>query len=225
VELELLRHVHDREDHGGTEHTTEEWSVGPILIKRGLLPNLDLEVALEPYRDVRETTREAGVTRETRRQGFGDVAFRAKLNLWGNDDSPTALGLLPFLVLPTSQDGLGAATAGGGILLPFYLELPHAFELGAQTGAMGSGDGEADEARAGLVNSVTLGRSFGRRLSAYVEFWSLVDPATPAEWQGTFDFGLNVWLGDNLKFDAGLNLGVTEAAPDFNPFVGVSWRH
>ena len=225
VEMDLFRYVHDREVSGGRERTTEEWAIGPVLVKLGVLDCLDLELGLEPYRAVRTEELEGGSAVETHQEGFGSLAVRGKLNLWGNDGGPTALGLLPFLVLPTSQDGLGANTPEGGVLLPFYLELPQDFELGMGTGAVWLQDDSGTGHHPELVNSVTLGRTFGKRVSAYVEFWTLLDPDRPEGWQGTFDFGVNLWLGPDLKFDAGLNLGVTDAAPDWNPFVGVSWRH
>jgi Putative MetA-pathway of phenol degradation len=41
---------------------------------------------------------------------------------------------------------------------------------------------------------------------------------------GTLDLGLTYALTRNVQFDARLNLGITRAAPDVNPFVGVSFR-
>lgn len=46
-----------------------------------------------------------------------------------------------------------------------------------------------------------------------------------AAWEGTFDFGLTYLVHDNLQLDTGVNVGVTRAAADWNPFVGLSWRH
>jgi hypothetical protein len=38
------------------------------------------------------------------------------------------------------------------------------------------------------------------------------------------DFGLTYGLTDDIQLDAGINIGVTRSAEDFNPFVGLSWR-
>jgi len=38
------------------------------------------------------------------------------------------------------------------------------------------------------------------------------------------DFGLTYALTKNIQLDAGINIGITRAADDWNPFVGVSWR-
>jgi outer membrane putative beta-barrel porin/alpha-amylase len=36
--------------------------------------------------------------------------------------------------------------------------------------------------------------------------------------------GLTYWLSDNLQLNAGVNIGLTRAADDYNPFVGLAWR-
>jgi hypothetical protein len=38
------------------------------------------------------------------------------------------------------------------------------------------------------------------------------------------DVGLLLGLTDHLQLDAGVNVGVTDAADDVNPFVGLAWR-
>ena len=44
-------------------------------------------------------------------------------------------------------------------------------------------------------------------------------------WVGTVDLGFTYALTSNVQLDAGVNAGVTRAAPDVNPFVGVSVRY
>jgi long-subunit fatty acid transport protein len=45
-----------------------------------------------------------------------------------------------------------------------------------------------------------------------------------SRWVGTVDAGLTYRLTGNLQFDAGVNLGVTDAADDINTFLGLAWR-
>jgi hypothetical protein len=224
VEMDLFRYEHDRTAAGGVEFTREEWGFGPVLVKLGVLHHLDVHLGLEPYQEVREVERADGETRETLRQGFGHVALRAKLNLWGNDGGRSALALLPIVQLPTAQDGLGSDVVEAGLGVPLNLKLTDRLELGAQTGAQWVGDADGGGHHFEVVNSITLGIALSSRFSGYVEFWALLDPDEADAWQGTFDFGLNFLVNDNLKLDAGLNVGVTEAAPDWNPFLGFSWR-
>lgn len=224
VEMDLFRYEHDRTRAEGTEFTREEWGVGPVLVKLGVWHHLDVHLGVEPYQVVREVERANGESRETRRQGFGHVALRSKLNLWGNDGGRSALALLPSIQLPTTQDGLGSDGVEAGLGVPFGLKLTDRLELGAQTGALWVGDADGSGHHFALVNSLTLGAALSRRFSGYVEFWAWLDPDEADAWQGTFDFGLNFLVNDHLKLDAGLNVGVTETAPDWNPFLGLSWR-
>ena len=62
------------------------------------------------------------------------------------------------------------------------------------------------------------------KLGGYVEFFSVVSSAGSVDWQGQFDVGFTYAVNDNLQLDTGCNFGVTESAPDFNPFIGLSWR-
>jgi hypothetical protein len=224
VEMDLVRYEHDRTGSGGTEFLREEWGFGPMLVKLGMLSRLDLEWGLEPYLEAREVEHADGVRRETWRRGFGTMTLRAKLNLWGNDAGRSALALLPGAQLPTAEEGLGSEVVEAALGVPFSLELTDRLELGAQTGAQWVGDADGGGHHFELVNSITLGLALNRRFSGYVEFWTLLDPEAADAWQGTFDFGLNYLANDNLKLDLGLNVGVTEPAPDWNPFLGLSWR-
>jgi hypothetical protein len=225
LEMDLFSYSYDSLNVEGADRVEEAWAFGPINLKLGLLANLDAEVVFEAYREVQTTDRTGPTEAMTRRSGIGDTVLRAKLNFWGNDGGPTALGILPALKLPTSQDDLRSPHVGGGILLPFYAELPWELELG-----MGSGWGlfreeDAADYHHELVNSIGLGRRFGRYWSGYIEFWTLLDPDASADWEGTFDFGVNYWFTEDFKLDAGLNFGVTPAAPDWQPFLGLSWRY
>jgi len=46
-----------------------------------------------------------------------------------------------------------------------------------------------------------------------------------ASTEAYFDAGLTYGVGDDLQFDTGTNLGLTEASEDVRFFVGVSIRH
>ena len=57
-----------------------------------------------------------------------------------------------------------------------------------------------------------------------MEFFSSVSTERGAGWVGTVDIGFTYALTKNMQLDAGINLGVTRAADDWNPFIGLSWR-
>lgn len=225
AEVELFRWVYDRSEGNDAVRTTEEWGPGAMLFKFGITSSLDLEAGIEPWTGRRVTTTTAAGTTTSVRSGPGDLTLRAKACLWGNDSDTSALALLPFLALPDLSENPGPDQIEGGLLVPFWVGLPHDLELGLGTGVAWVADAGGPGHHPEVVNSISLGAPLAPRLTGYVELWTLLDPDHPDDWQGTFDFGVNWWLSDTLKLDLGLNLGVTESAPDWNPFLGLSWKH
>jgi hypothetical protein len=52
----------------------------------------------------------------------------------------------------------------------------------------------------------------------------LVSTDDDAPWIGSVDFGFTYGLTEDIQMDAGINVGVTSSADDFNPFCGITWR-
>ena len=103
VELTLLSYTRDRDSSDGLSRRLDAWTIAPFILKVGLLNQLDAQIALEPYSVVRECADGRSVTR----RGFGDTTVRLKYNLWGNDSGATALAVMPYVKVPTSDAGLG----------------------------------------------------------------------------------------------------------------------
>ena len=221
-EMDLLSYTHDRDKSGGGDTRTDTYAVAPVNLKVGLLNNVDLQVVLEPYTHVRAHDRVSGTVEK--RSGFGDVTTRLKVNLWGNDGGPTALAMMPFVKFPSNQDDLGNHAVEGGIIFPLAVELPQGWDMGLMT----EFDFLRNEADSGyhtaFANIVTFGHDICGKLGGYVEFFSEVSTEHGSLWVGTVDLGLTYGLTDNIQLDAGINIGVTKAADDWNPFVGLSWR-
>ena len=113
VEMDFVNFTYDRHSSDGTR--TEVWNVAPVNLKFGLLNNVDLQLVLDNYVEVR--TREAGG--ETRRDsGYGDITARLKINLWGNDGGTTALALMPYVKLPLDETGIRNGETEGGVIFP-----------------------------------------------------------------------------------------------------------
>jgi hypothetical protein len=127
--------------------------------------------------------------------GFADFQTRLKVNLWGNDGGKTALAI----ELP------------GGWSTTLMTEYDF-----VSTGV----DGYSTD----FVNSITFSHDLVGELGGYIEFFSVVSSASNSKWQGQFDLGFTYGVNDNLQLDTGCNFGVTSSAPDFNPFVGFSFR-
>src|SRR5687768_3702391 len=101
---------------------TEEWALAPFNLRYGVGTNVEAGIFIVPHLRVTEQPRGEP---KTRTSGIGDTTLRIKLNFWGNDGGPTALGLMADVKLPTAADALGNDHAEGALTFPF------AYELGA----------------------------------------------------------------------------------------------
>ncbi len=110
----------------------------------------------------------------------------------------------------------------GGIILPFGMDLGGGWGLGAQTEVDVVSDG-ANGHDFEYFNTVTVGHDLIGSLAFYLEFAALATPES-GPWQGMVDLGFTYGFGDNTQLDFGCNFGVTDAAPDYSPFVGLTVR-
>jgi hypothetical protein len=222
VEMDLINYAYTDSRLNGESQRINAYAVAPANLKLGLLNHIDLQVIVEPY--VSLATETPGTGESERVAGFGDVLTRLKWNVWGNDGGPTALALMPFVRFPTHADRLGEEEGAVGMIVPFALELPSDWGLGAMTQVTVFNDASDDDAVAQFVNTVTVGHSIIGSLAGYLEFYSAVSTRADIEWIGTVDLGLTYQFTDDFRLDGGLNIGVTESAPDLNPFLGLSVR-
>jgi len=56
--------------------------------------------------------------------GFGDVVLRTKMNLFGNDDGPVGLAIIPYVKVPSSAPVISNGAVEGGLIVPLALRLP-----------------------------------------------------------------------------------------------------
>ena len=134
------------------------------------------------------------------------------------------MAVMPFVKLPTNQDGIRNSSVEGGVIFPFAMNLPMGFDLGAMTQFNATRDAAGSGHHAEFANSVTVSHDLVGNLGGYLEFYSRVSTETGATWIGSVDVGFTYGIGENIQLDAGVNVGVTRAADDVNPFIGISWR-
>lgn len=236
-EMDLVNYTYDSERVGGVETRVDAFAIAPINLKVGLCNQADLQVVIETWNYVRTKTSADNSghpppspspipNADLHQRGFGDVTTRLKYNFWGNDGGKTAFAAMPFVKLPTNQDELGNDSVEGGVILPLAVALPLDFGMGLMTEFDFNRDATGNGRHTEFVNSITFGhdRLLVRDLGGYVEFFSLVSAERGSRWIGTVDVGLTYGLSENVRLDAGVNIGVTKAADDVNPFIGLSWR-
>jgi hypothetical protein len=210
IELDLANFTRDRhtsERNGGSE----SWSFLNANIKLGLTNHIDFQIVAPVFNRVRNGP-----------EGFGDLTFRVKANLWGNDGGRTALAVMPFLKLPTASAGLGNDKVEGGLIIPFAAELSGGWGFGAMAEIDLLADDEGGGYHADFLTSFTFSHDLAGDLGGYVEFVSVLSEET--DWVASLNGGLTYGVSEDIQLDAGLRVGLTRAAEDLSPFVGVSIR-
>jgi hypothetical protein len=219
IELDLVSYTSDRT----TDETVHAVSVAPFNFKVGLTNSSDLQFIAETFTRQR-TTDHVAMTRRTM-SGFGDIIVRYKQNVWGNDGGRTGFGIISFVKFPTNQGGLGNDAVEGGIIFPLEIKLAEDWDLGMMTEVDYRQNANSSAYHAESINTITVAHRIVGTLEGYVEFFSNVSGERNADWIGTFDFGATYKFTPNIQLDAGVNIGLTRAADDVNPFVGLTVRY
>ncbi len=220
MEASLMDYTYDHKNTERSDERVDNYSVFPLNLKAGLTNNVDLQVVLNPY--IREHNRGEGA--KATKTGFGDVQTRLKINVWGNDEGPTAFALMPFVKFPTNTDDLGNKAMEGGLIVPLAVSLPAGWGLGLMTEFDFNRNADKDY-YTDFINTITLGHQIVGNLDGYVEFFGSFNDEPESPWVGTVDLGLTYALTEDIQLDTGVNIGVTRSADDFNPFIGCSIRY
>lgn len=209
AEIDLWNMGFSKDEAGAT---SRGGNIGLINAKMGLTDASDLQVILQP------------LAQEGSETGFGDTIIRFKQNLFGaSGQEPWAFALMPYVKLPTQVAKLGESKTEGGLIALYASTL--ADEIGF--GAMLEWDRVAN-ADAGYhnewVQTVTFSHDIFGELGGYAELYSMFSSEAGATWASTFDFGFTYGIAQNVQLDAGINIGLTDAAEDLNPFLGLSFK-
>jgi Putative MetA-pathway of phenol degradation len=205
--------------------TTRSFEAFDPNLKLGITNWADLELQFNGLQSSRSYDSASGATVASG-AGFGDVFLRMKMNLFGNDDGPAGLALIPYVKLPSSTPVISNGAVEGGLIAPLALRVQdYIITLMTEVDALKS----ADDGRnyANFVNLVGVSHPVPgiAAANATVEIYSSAgtDPATPPIY--TFDLGTNYRLDEHTILDLGLNLGLNRAAPKLQIYSGISVRY
>jgi hypothetical protein len=215
VQLEMDFANYGREE-GGGEKTTG-WEAAPLNLRFGITPDFEAGFFVVPFR--RQTHQPAGGAR-TSRSGAGDVTLRGKWNFFGNGDGTTGWGAIADLKLPTAARGLGNGKVEGALTLPVAFSFTRDWSGAAMT-SLETVYGDRGTYRAAWTNTLTAGRNLTANVGVFVELASTTGDGAHV---ATFNFGFTRTVGPDLQFDAGANLGLSEAATDLVLFAGMARR-
>jgi hypothetical protein len=190
-----------------------EYSLGELNAKYGLNASTDLQMVLPFYTHVRDGD-----------EGFGDIQLRLKRNLWGNDEGSTALAVMPYVKLPTARGDLGNDDFEGGLIVPYGFDGPADWSCAV----MGELDLASDEDSGGYnlfpLVSATASHDLTECTAVFFEIVGIFSPETSDEHEAYFNFGMTWAVSDTIQLDGGVRVGLTNAATDFSPFLGLSTK-
>jgi hypothetical protein len=221
LEIDLVNFTHDTSSDNGSSVTTTSTNLATTNFRIGLTNSVDLHVIFSPF--VNQYT-VARMSPADSRSGFGDTILRLKINFLGNDGGDVATGVLPYMKFPTSTGNTGNTSVEGGVILPLAINVPYEWALGFMVN-WGFAKNEADNDMHNEIEvTACAAHDIIGKLNGYVEIASERSSEPDTEWAATFDAGLTYGLTENFSWDLGANFGLTKAADDFNPFMGVSAR-
>lgn len=186
----------------------DTYTVMATNLKVGLTDRVDLQTVFDAY-----TWEDAGA------EGFSDVTLRLKYNVWGNDGGRTAFALFPFVKIPTDT-AISNGEVEGGLILPFSVDLADGIGLGLMAEFNAVHDG-IDDYDLEFVHSAVLGFDLTDRLGLFTEY---VGVAGPGDYEAYFSSGVTFSVTDDLVFDAGVQVGLNDAAEDIGAFGGFTKR-
>jgi len=191
----------------------------------GLLNNVDFEV--RPTYEIRSENYNGAYFSpyapyafdSTRRiSDFERIALGPKINLWGNDEGPTALAIHPYLsVSPRSGPLLGGADIPFGVFMPWGLYLKLDTEIYLT-------DNSHRTDYVGFDNSISLHKTVCSKAEVYWYLDSVVTSDESQSWYGSSGFGVIYNLTPDLQFFGGIGFGLDSAAFDYNPRFGIVFR-
>ncbi|MGJ8695673.1 MAG: transporter [Verrucomicrobiaceae bacterium] len=187
---------------GGIESTT--W--GAVNFKAGLSQNTDLQTVFNLY-----TGDQGGP------EGFGDLTFRLKHNLWGNDGGDTALALMPWVKIPTGE--LSNDQWEGGLIIPFAIDLNDSVGLGLMAELDYLHNGTRHEFE--FLHTAVLGISLTEKAGAYTEYIGIWKEDT---YEAYLAGGMNYAVNNHLILDLGVQTGLNSDSEDFGIFTGFTKR-
>ena len=202
---------------------TRAYTIVNPNLKVGITNWAELDIFIPVYNSLNVTSHTKGAV--ARASGFGDVLVGGKVNFFGNDGGDQSFGAIGFIKLPTAARGLGNNMVEYMLNLPFTTTLANKFSLTL-------------EPAVGLLRNLNKQGYQGDYQFLININRPIIDEVVTAALELALDFpgdhnigprhtldpSLQWLVTPNLQLDVGVYIGLTKAAPDLNPYVGLSFR-
>ena len=220
VQLEMSFFEYLRDSDNTDAEKTNTLLLAFSNVKLGLLNNVDLQLVFALY-ERQETRPDAGTA--TVNEGFSDVIVRVKINFWGNDQGDTALGILPFIKIPTGTS-VSNGHVGAGIALPFSWDITDKVGLGVMPELDLVYNETTGTHDIGLLFSTVLGFEVYGPVAGYVEYVGIALFNGADDYESLLSFGGTYEITPNAVLDAGARIGLNRRANDLAVFTGITLR-
>lgn len=196
--------------------TQEDFVYNSSLLRLGLLNNMELRLGFElGDKRVKNTNNEQSITDN----------FWAPVTLGLKTEITEQKGLLPEMAILTTfilndlgDESFSGMYTGFDFRLAAAHQISDNFGLGYNFGTEWSGGAPAPI----YFYSVAAGFSLTPSLGYFIEPYGYISPTGPPEHM--LDSGVTLLILNNLQFDLGGGIGLSEAAPDYFIITGLSWK-
>jgi hypothetical protein len=186
--------------------------------KIGITNETDLQVIVQCY--VTSKVEDPMGNQLYKQSGFGDISLRVKRNLWGNDEGKTALSIMPYITFPTSSNN---TSIEGGVIFPFAVEMQNGWGFGSQVQIDIIKNEENRKYHPAFLNSFVINKVITSKTGVFTESFYFYD-LDKKKLDFFIDGGLAFSITENIKLDAGTNIGITKGS-DKVYFAGFSFRY
>lgn len=197
----------------------DTYTINQLNFNVGISNSTALQLMLDSY--VTESERALGSTLKSTSQGLGDLTFRVKQNLMGNNGGNFAIALLPYLKVPTAKYKEDNRTEAG-LSVPMRIQLPAEWTLGTQLEVDRLHEDGEYALHTEFLQSLSLSHELFKDLECLAETYYTYG-FNKHEWTNYINAALQYDVNSNCKLDAGVNYGIQhEAERSF--FFGLAYR-
>ena len=194
--------------------TTKNYSYPSVLLRYGLLSNLELRMELE---NVKNTTDSIGTS--SSKNTFSFATIGAKVNVREEDGLIPAVGFIINFTIPSlTTENIETDYVGTSINLAMQNSLTDKLSSGVNLGAIWAGSTPEPK----FFYTFTLGYEISERFSGFAEVFGFMPEKSVSN--HVFDFGLSFLAMNNLAFDVSAGFGLTKTSPDYFVNGGFSVR-
>lgn len=214
-ETDLIRFNHEQSD----SKKTHTMLINQGNLKIGITGSTAIQIGFQSFGRQVEKDLVTGERKTT--SGIGDLTFRIKQNLIGNNTGNFAMAILPYIKVPTSKYD-DQSRLEGGLILPMQFKLPGDWKLGFQVEADRLKDTDQQAMHTELLQSITISHALFKGLDGIAETYYTYD-FKAHQWSNFLNAAVQVDVAKDFKLDAGLNYGIQHTAAK-QYFIGASCR-